>query len=204
MKLRGRELYIIAGVIAVVVVVAWYFFFMSKVRDDIKAADASYAAAQTELSSAQQYITRLEQDKKAAPASQSDLVRLNKLLPAETEIPSAIIEIQQAAKASGLNWDGIRIQPTTALSPFSIQPIDLSFIGKYFDIEDFLYRLENFVEYRHETFLVSGRMFAVTNMTIGFGTEPGQDLDLDITIVGYLWTPQGSAASAKSSEIGGN
>jgi type IV pilus assembly protein PilO len=204
MKLRGRELYIIAGVVAVVVVVAWYFFFMKSVRSDLKTADSSYVAAQAELSSAQQYIARLEQDKKAATATHSDLVRLNKMIPAETEQPSLIVELNQSARAAGLLWDGWTSSPTTAMSPFSIQSVELIYYGRYFDIEDFLYRVENYVQYRHGAFLVSGRMFAVTGMAMKTTAEDAPVIQLTVTIAGYIWTPAGSSAAAKAAVPGGN
>ena len=50
--------------------------------------------------------------------------------------------------------------------PFSVEPIQLEFDGGYFDVEDFLYRLENYVDYRNGQFLVTGRMFSVVSLAL--------------------------------------
>ncbi len=45
-------------------------------------------------------------------------------------------------------------------------PSSSSFDGGYFDVEDFLYRLENYVDYRNGQFLVTGRMFSVVSLAL--------------------------------------
>ncbi len=59
--------------------------------------------------------------------------------------------------------------------PFSVQPIQLSSTARYFDVEDFLYRLENYVAYRNGQFLVTGRMFSVVSLTLSKTKLAGND-----------------------------
>ena len=80
--------------------------------------------------------------------------------------------------------------------PFSVQPIQLEFDGGYFDVEDFLYRLENYVDFRNGQFLVTGRMFSVVNLTLTKSTKKDYpDLDVKVTINGYQWTPSGATTA---------
>ena len=53
-RARGREVYIIAAVVAVVLVVAWYFLLFSPTRDAIAQTDQELQTAQTSLNAAQQ------------------------------------------------------------------------------------------------------------------------------------------------------
>jgi len=196
MKLRGRELYIIAGVIAVVLCAAWFFLLFRPLRTQISDLDAEYQAKQSEKTQVQETVQRLEAMKKTAPQNQADLVRLNKLMPAETAMPSFVVALTQTAKASGLVIVSISPVTPVAGAPYSVEPIDLEFSGKYFDLEDFLYRLENYVDYRNQHFLVTGRMFQVTDIDISVGGEPvaGESpvLTVSISVNGFMWTPAGT------------
>jgi len=84
---RGREVYIITAVVAVVLIVAWYFLLFSPTRTKISELDGEIQSAQTTLSTAQQEVARLESYKKTAPQSRAEIVRLGKMLPMSEGIP---------------------------------------------------------------------------------------------------------------------
>jgi len=197
MKLRGRELYIIAGVVLAVICAGWYFLLFSPLQQ--KSADLSTQEAdkQTELQQAQADLVRLEGMKKSAPQTRADLVRLKKLVPAELAEPGFIVELNQTAKASGLKWSGVTTATPAVGTPFSVQPFNLTFTGKYFDVEDFLWRLEDYVDYRNQDFLVTGRLFTVASMQISIGTGTPQngvspELTVSMLINGFIWSPNGA------------
>ena len=81
--------------------------------------------------------------------------------------------------------------------PFSVQPIQVLLSGEYFDIEDFLFRLESYVEYRNNAFLVTGRLLQVASITISASGDDSSRLQVDLVINAYLWT-SGSASSANT------
>jgi type IV pilus assembly protein PilO len=192
MRSRRWEVYIIAAVIAVVVVVAWYFVLLSPVRQKISTLDTQVQSEQLQKQTAEETLHRLEQYKKTAPQSRADLVRLSKMLPQELGIPSLIVEVTATAKASGLDFWAITPSATASGTPFSVQPLNLVFHGRYFDIEDFLYRLESYVEYRNESFLVTGRLMQVAALQIQPGPAPWPQLTLGVTLDAYLWTGTGA------------
>jgi hypothetical protein len=197
MKLRGRELYIIAGVVAAVICAGWYFLLFSPLQQKDADLSAQVADKETELQQAQADVVRLEGMKKSAPQARADLVRLRKLVPAELAEPGFIVELNQTAKASGLKWSGVTTATPALGTPFSVEPFNLTFMGKYFDLEDFLWRLEDYVDYRNQDFLVTGRMFTVAGMQIGLaGTDTLQngvspELTVSMLINGFIWSPTG-------------
>jgi Tfp pilus assembly protein PilO len=87
-RLRGKEAYIIAAVVAVVLIVAWYFLLFSPTRGDIAELNDQISQEQTNLAQARQEVARLEQYKKTAPQSRADIVRLSKALPGSESMPS--------------------------------------------------------------------------------------------------------------------
>lgn len=202
MKLRGKELYIIAAVVAVVVCAAWYFFFFNPIRSELSSLDEQLSSKESELVTTQADIQRLQALKKTSPQAEADLVKLRKLLPAETAMPSFIIELTQTAKAAGLKWESVAPGDVTLGVPFSLQPIDLEFSGGYFDLEDFLYRLESYASFRNGRFIVSGRMFTVSSMDVSVEDEESGSADVVVTMTvhGFMWTPEGTVPGVQVEE----
>jgi len=198
MRARGREIYIIAGVVAVVLIVAWYFLLFSPMRQKMNDIGDQITAQQTALETAQQEVVRLESYKKTAPQSRAEIVRLGKMLPQAEGIPSLIIELTRTSDASGVDLNSITRGGTTPGSPFGIQTVTLQVTGRFFDIEDFVYRLENYVAFRNASFRVTGRLLDVTTLglTGGTATTDGTVAPLTVTVTlnAYLWA--GSAADA--------
>ena len=209
MKARGKEIFIIAGVIAAVVCAAWYFLFFSPTRTKINDLNAQVTQAQTTLSSSQQDLVRLQAYAKAAPQTKADLVRLSKILPSDLNgMPSAIIEINKTVKESGLSFVSIKPGSTTAGTPFTVQPADLEFTAGYFDFTDFLYRLEGYVEYRNADFLVSGRLFEVSKIQMtkdtgssSSGSTSASGLKVTVSINGYQWNGTPTSGILKDTVI---
>jgi Tfp pilus assembly protein PilO len=195
MSARGKEIYIIAGVIAVVLIVAWYFLLFSPTRQKLSDLDDQIAADQTALTAAQQELARLQSYQETAPQAEVDIVRLSKMLPEDEGIPSMIVELTKTATASGVTLSSITRGTTTTGTPFGIQTVTLAVSGRFFDVEDFLYRLESYVRFQNTTFSVTGRLIQVANVTLTGGATTGTTgtttgvapLTVSVTLNAYLW-----------------
>jgi Tfp pilus assembly protein PilO len=192
MKARGREVYIIAGVIGVVIIVAWYFLLFSPQRDDLKSLDDQISANESALSQAQQELARLQSYQKTAPQAEVDIVRVSKMMPEDEAIPSMIVELTKTAEASGVSMDSISRGAATSGTPFGIQTVTLQMGGRFFDIEDFMYRLEDYVRFQNKSFSVTGRLIQVTNVTLtgaatATTTSGSPELTVAVTLNAYLW-----------------
>ena len=164
MRARGREIYIITAVVAVVLVVAWYFLLFSPKQRELSDLDQQVQSARSELTAAQAEVEQLESYKKTAPQSRAEIVRLGKMLPAAEGMPGLIIELSKTAEASGVDVTSIARGAIMPGNPFGIQQVTLQVSGRYFDVEDFLYRLEEFVAFRNASFRVTGRLLQVTTL----------------------------------------
>jgi len=204
MKLRSRELYIIVGVVAAVVGVLWYFFLYTPEQKKVADLNTQLVSQQNTLQQAQLQIHQLLLVKKTAPQADTDLIKLHELIPSEGAIPSFIRGLTETAKEAGVTETGITTEPTSAGVPFSVQPIQIEFDPvRYFDAEDFLYRLENYVNLRNGQFAVTGRMFSVASLWMGKSTRQGAAypyIDVKITIDGYQWTPSGNATALEGAQ----
>jgi Tfp pilus assembly protein PilO len=208
MKARGREIYIIAGVIAVVIVVAWYFLLFSPTRQELSDLDDQIAADEVALTQAQQNLALLQSYEKTAPQAQVDIMRLSKMLPEDEAIPSMIVELTKTADVSGVTLSSISRGATTTGAPFGIQTVTLAASGRFFDIQDFLYRLESYVRFQNTTFSVTGRLIQVTNVSLTGGTSTATSgvppLTVSVTLNAYLWggTPEPAAPDAATTGEG--
>jgi Tfp pilus assembly protein PilO len=191
-RLRGKEIYIIAAVVAVALVVAWYFLLFSPTKNEINSLNDQISAEQTKLAQAKQEVARLEQYKKIAPQSRADIVRLSKALPGSEGVPSLIVELGDTAEASGVSLVNITRGETKEGTPFGIQAISLQVEGQYFDLEDFIYRLENYVDFHNEKFQAEGRLLQLVSIQVSLNTGSGNavagspTLQATITMNAYL------------------
>jgi Tfp pilus assembly protein PilO len=201
MRARGREIYIITAVVAVVLIVAWYFLLFSPAQRQASDLDAQIQSAQNTLNMANQEVVRLESYKKSAPQSRAEIVRLSKMLPESEGIPGLIIELTKTADASGVTITSIARGTTILGTPFGIQSLTLQVSGRYFDVEDFLYRLEEYVAFRNATFTVTGRLLQVTQLSLTGGTSTetttsgSPPLTVTIGLNAYLWGGSSQAAA---------
>ena len=190
MNLRGKEVYVITGVIVVVVAVAWFFLLFKPLMNNVSAADAQLTQITTDLQTAKTVeLPKLQSYEKTAPQMQSDLLRLNKMMPGAQGIPSVMVEIEQTAEQSGLDFLSISPGGVAIGSPFGLEPISLTFAGTYYDLEDFLFRLESYVEYRNNAFLVTGRLLQVSSVQLAAGSAGSETTHSNtINVNAFLWT----------------
>ncbi len=210
MKARGKEIYIITAVVAVVLIVAWYFLLFSPKQRELDDLDQQVQSAQTALTEAQNKVVELEAYKKTAPQSRAEVVRLGKMLPTSEGIPGLIIELTKTAEASGVAVTSIARGTTTAGSPYGIQALTLQVGGRYFDVEDFLYRLEEYVAFRNASFRVTGRLLQVTQLTMQASTSTTETstsgsppLAVTIGLNAYLWGGVAQTAPAVDAAAAG-
>jgi Tfp pilus assembly protein PilO len=197
---KGKEVYIITAVVAVVLIVAWYFLLLSPARTELSDLTDQVQAQQAALVTAKQEVARLESYKKTAPQSRAEIVRLGKMLPESEGIPSLIIELTQTSDASGVALNSITRGATVAGTPFGLQSVTLAVTGRFFDVKDFLYRLESYVAFRNASFRVTGRLLEVKSLTMtgGAATTSGTAPPLTVTVElnAYLWAGPAAAAVA--------
>ncbi|HSL96458.1 MAG TPA: type 4a pilus biogenesis protein PilO [Thermoleophilia bacterium] len=202
MKARGREIYIIAGVVAVVLIVAWYFLLFNPTRQELAQLDEQIATATTTLQTTQQQLVRLEEYKKTAPQARVEVVRLGKLLPDGEGQPSLIVELNRTAELAGVTIGSISRGSLENGQPFGIQTLTLSVTGRFFDVVDFVYRVEDYVAVRNTQVKATGRLLQMTSLQMTANastaaetttTDPMLTVSLDVT--GYLWGG-GSAPAA--------
>ena len=201
-RLRGKEIYIIAAVVAVVLIVAWYFLLLSPTRSDVASLEDQISQEQTTLAQTKQEVARLEQYKKTAPQSRADIVRLGKALPGSEGVPSLIVELGKTLDASGVKLVNFTNGATQQGTPFGVQVVTLQVEGQYFDLEDFFYRLENYVDFHNNNFKANGRLLQLASIQVTGGaaaatTAGSPTLQATVNMNAYLQPTSTSAGGAQ-------
>jgi type II secretory pathway pseudopilin PulG len=111
---RDRMVLVVVGVL--VAIVASWILVISPKRDQASKLETQIQGVQTSLSSAQAQLSQAEAARTAFHSSYTTMVRLGEAVPTDDDVPSLIFEIQSAAKASGVDFRGLTLNPAASSS----------------------------------------------------------------------------------------
>jgi Tfp pilus assembly protein PilO len=159
----------------------------AKISDEIASLDT-----QIEVTRAAQ---RQPQKDDPSAIKIADLFRVTQAMPDDADMPGILLELNQIAAASGVEFVAIAPQGGSVRSGYSALPINLTFEGNYFDLTDFLFRLRNLVRVRDGELGADGRLFTLEaiSMDEGQGGFPEIQADLTVTAFVYSTTPPTTA-----------
>jgi type IV pilus assembly protein PilO len=150
---------IIFGVVLLLIVVLAWFFLINPLRSDIADVDMSIEDERTALAAGQAQLAQAEATREEGAANRGLLLELAKMVPEEEQIPSLLLQIQDLADQSGIDFIAVTPGSPIQSDDFDIIPLELEFSGTYFDLSDFVYRAEQMVA-------GPGRLLAVKNLDL--------------------------------------
>ncbi len=136
---------ILAGVALVAIVAMAWFFLISPLRSEIAETDKAIEAQQVRLAVAQAKLAQAEATRAEGQKNQARLLELAKMMPESSQIPSLMLQIQDLADQSGIEFTSITPGEPAESNGYQTVPIQLEFTGTYFDMSDFAYRAEQLV-----------------------------------------------------------
>ena len=209
---RDSALLIIFGVIAVVGGMFW--FYVKPAKADLKAKQQASADAQDRVDQLQSELTKLTaQAKKPRTVAIVDELRLAKAYPYSEDVPELILQIEDIAKQTKVTLGDASPAAGTDYAGVTGTPFTIAVKGKYFNVQDFLYRMHNRVIVDGKGRLrIKGRMLAVTkaDLTPGDGaagstggtstTSGSTDVSASITVVAFSRTAGAAGAGAPTGQ----
>jgi Tfp pilus assembly protein PilO len=142
----SRKMRMLLSAVALVAIVAMaWMFLISPLRTDVADANQSIADETTRLQSAQTKLAQAETTRAEGQKNQARLLELAKMVPAASQIPSLLVQIQDLADQSGIDFLSMTPGEASESGGFQIIPLELQFNGTYFDLSDFAYRVEQLV-----------------------------------------------------------
>ena len=219
MTIFKNKLVIVAAAL-VGLAAAYFFLVLGPKRDEVAKLDADIAAKQTELSSAQATLGTYRKAREGYAGNYSTVVRLGKAVPEQDDTRSLLVQLDDAASTSGIDFRTMAVGASSGGAPaadpaagpvvpgavvgtagFSVMPLTFSFRGNFFNMSKFFSRLERFVTVDNSKINVTGRLLRVESVTLKPDTLGFPNLRAEIGASTYL-TPNAQGLTAGATAAG--
>jgi Tfp pilus assembly protein PilO len=218
---------IIGVAVIVVMAAAFYLVLLQPKREKSSELSKQESAIATEVAAAQASAATAEAAKKAFPEDYRQLVQLGKAVPAESETPSLLVQlnglsegVNTSFKSIALNAESapgevIEASEGSALPPLGAaagpsgllaMPYTLEFEGGFFDLARFLRKLDAQVVTEEGKVSAKGRLVMVDGFNLAplsDGTESatGSTLTANLSVNTYV-SPPGQGVTAGATAAG--
>jgi hypothetical protein len=206
----NRTKLLIPAVVAVAAIAAFYFLALSPKRDEIAQLDTEIAAQQAGIAQSEQQVVAYGSAKKNYRANYTKIVRLGKAVPADDDVRSLLVQLDDAAARSKVKFRSMNVTgggsaSDQAVTPggrapapgtvsvgsagFTAMPFTFGFSGSFFTLSDFFRRLERFVTVQNDEIGVHGRLLLLSSIAVTPDTGDLRSLQAQIGAVSYLVPP---------------
>ena len=185
LELSPRVQLVLACVLPVVLVAAGWMLLVGPQRSKAAEASDQVAAKQTEIQLARAATIR---SSKPQPIQVADIFRLITAMPDQEDMPGIILQLNQVAEESGIQFTSISPQGTTTGSAgYATRQIQLTFSGNFYGLSDFLYRLRSLVGVRGGKLDANGRLFSVAQVSFVEGKPAFPQINATLTLDAYMY-----------------
>ena len=161
-----------------------WFVLVSPQRSRATSIDAELVLVEQQISESR--AAQL-QSSGAQPIRSADLFRLTKAMPSDNDIAGVMLELSRVAAETGIVFEAIKPQATSAAGTNRAQLIDLTFTGNFYSLSDFLYRLRNLVTVQKGRLLANGRLFAVEKLAFAESPSGFPSIRAFLTVSAFLY-----------------
>ena len=190
----------IAAVVGGLLLVAMAGFFLIVSPQRSKAADLKKQIADTQkrIDDAHALVAKAKNAQKVKIA---DVFRLTKAMPDNPDEAGVLLDLNNISKATGIEFSSIAVDPSATLPSYQVIPLRLEFVGNFYALSDFLFRLRNLVDVRRGALDARGRLFAVDQLSLDEGIYKFPRIRAQIKVDAFVYGAgePGSAAPAQSS-----
>jgi type II secretory pathway pseudopilin PulG len=210
MTRRDRIVIIVVAVVAAIA--ASWILVVSPKRDQAAKLETQVAAEQSKLDSARTELAQNAAASKQYASNYAALARLGEAVPASDDIPSLIIQLQNAADGAKVDFQSLQngsgsgaagaaaaAAPATGTATTGATPAQLtfSFSGSYFQLSNFFNKVQHFVTPNGNGVLVRGRLISLNSVNLAPGSGGFPQITAQITATIYTEAaPSGSAGAA--------
>lgn len=215
MKGADRNLLLIVPLIALLG--AFWLLVLSPKQDQVKKLDTQVSELQTAVGGERQKVQQGLRARKQFPRDYQRLVVTGKAAPTQDETASLLVQVNRSAEHSGVSFEtiaqgtdsssGVAAPTATATSGvpagagpggLTALPYTLTFNGTFFQIADFIARLDRLVDPKQNTIAANGRLTTIDSIQLGSdGTKPLPALLASVSVTTYL-TPSAATGALSS------
>jgi hypothetical protein len=213
MTRRDRLVIVVVAVVAAIA--ASWILVVSPKRDQAAKLQSKVASAQQKLDSARTQLAQNAAASRQYASNYAALARLGEAVPATDDIPSLIIQLQDAADGARVDFQSLQngsaaggtagaaaAAPAsgTATSGAAGEQLTFSFSGSYFQLSNFFNKVQHFVTPTGTGVQVRGRLLSLNSVSLTPGSGGFPQITAQITATIYTEAAaSGSAAAATGS-----
>lgn len=198
-KLTGKAaIVLIVGGDLLLLLVGW-FLLIGPQRATASSIVQATAAAEAQLIEAKRPVVKVKPAAIVQPEIKTaNLYSLAKAMPSTVDQPDLLLELDQIARAAGVDVSTISFGESQAslTDGFSTVAINISFTGDFYSITDLLYRLRSQVAVRNGELQTSGRLFSVGTVGLAPAGTGTANLTATVGINAYVFGGAPAAAPA--------
>jgi Type II secretion system (T2SS), protein M len=211
MTRRDRVVIVIVALVAAIA--ASWLLLVSPKRDQAAKLGTKVASAQQELDTARAQLAQNAAASKQYASNYAALVRLGEAVPASDDIPSLIIQLQNAADGARVNFQSLQSGGAgstgatgstpapatgTAATSASAAPEQFSFTfsGSYFQLSNFFNKVQHFVTPNGNGVQVKGRLVSLNSVNMTPAASGFPQITAQITATIYTESAPSAAAGA--------
>ena len=214
-----RTYRILIGVVVIgAAAAAYWMLLLSPKRQEAADLETKVSVSQAQLTQTRTTLAGYESAKSKYQANYAQLVRLGKAVPTDDDTRSLMVQVDAAAKRSGIDFDNIDLvagataappgsnvataQSTTGLPPgaingggFAVMPFSLAFVGQFGTLSNFFSRIERFVSVDGDKIAVDGRLLRIEKITLTPADTGWPNIQAAVAASAYV-VPSGTDAAA--------
>ena len=132
----------------------------------------------------------------------ADLFRLAKAMPDQADMAGVLLQLNQTAADSGISFQSIAPQTSVPISGYQAIPIQLTFQGNFYSLEDFLFRLRNLVDVQQGQLDASGRLFAIDTLSFTEAQRGFPQVSATLVVDAFVYGTQTPATATPTTTTG--
>lgn len=167
MKLTKRDTILLAVIGAVAVIGGFFWFVIKPARAELGAQRDQLAQIRSDSSNLRDTIGRMSATTTGAAAKTADRLRLAKAVPDTTQTPGVVVQLQRLADQANVQLTSVKTDSYSDYGSLRATEFEVRVTGRFFDVDDFLYRLHRQVTINErDQPVVDGRLFATTSVDL--------------------------------------
>jgi hypothetical protein len=121
-SITARDRKVLLILLPVVLLAAFWFLILSPKRAEVAKADKAVTEQQVKLDEANVRLTQLKAVEGSFQTQYASVVRLGKAIPSSLGMPSLLVQLDSAAKGTGIKFDSISAGERTTAAPATPAP----------------------------------------------------------------------------------
>ena len=201
LKLSKRDRILLGALALLALLGGTWWFYVKPAGAELKVQRAELERVSMERASARDTLGRLREDYETEVKRTAERLRTAKALPDAVGAAGTIVQLERLAGRANVGLTGITSNAATVYGGVTGYEYDVKIQGRFFDVDDFLYRMHRQVAVDEDGRpIVGGRLFAITGIDMTPQTDAetvgGADEVLaTLKVVAFSTTPEGATST---------